>query len=306
MKFTRNIYIKYLFIIAGTLVFYTSNAQQSFLYTQYMFNGLVINPAYAGSSDALNITALGRKQWVNVDGAPTTAVLSAHSPIKNEKMGLGLMIANDRISIFNFSSINAIYSYRVLLSEKKRLSFGLQSGLTNYNIRYSQLTSKTSNDPSLNLADYNSLSPTFGAGLYYNTDRFYLGLSAPLLTANIFSPSQVVQQNIYFLNAGYVFNISNDLKFKPNGLIRFQSGSAQLDLNANFLFRDALWAGISYRAFNMLSFLLQLNVSEQFRIGYAYDSNIGALTSMNSGSHEIMLNYLFSFNKSKVVSPRYF
>jgi len=306
---------KYSSILAFLILIGITNlrlvAQQYNLYTQYAFNPLVINPAYAGSLETLSMTAFARKQWVGIDGAPTTATFSAHAPIKNQKMGLGLILGNDRIAIFNQTALTGIYSYRIQFSETKKLAMGLQAGFTNYSARYSQLTSYVSNDPALGTADVNSFAPNFGFGLYYSTNKFYAGLSIPYLSSNLIKSRKVVNNlsltNIYFLATGYVFTLSKDFKFKPNLLVRYiPNSSLQADFNFNFLFRNLIWVGASYRTFNAVSFITQINVSQQLRFGYGYEINMGTIQRLSTGSHEFMINYLFLFSKRKVVNPRYF
>jgi type IX secretion system PorP/SprF family membrane protein len=301
----------FLVVSIQLLIIVVARGQQSSLYTQYMFNGLAINPAYAGSHEALSMTAFARKQWANVEGAPLSATFSAHTPIKKEKMGLGFLFSNDKISIFNQTSLSAIYAYRIAFSEHRKLSFGLQAGFNNYSVRYSQLTSKTANDPALPTSDFTSWSPNFGAGVYYYSQKLYIGLSVPFLASNILANKYVAQRlelkNNYFFTTGYVMKLSPDIKLKPSVLVKYLSGNPiQIDLNANVLFREVLWAGVSYRSFNALSFLTQVNITEQLRIGYSYDLSLGKLAGFNSGSHEFMINYLFSFTKTRVDTPRYF
>jgi type IX secretion system PorP/SprF family membrane protein len=255
------------------------------------------------------MTAFGRKQWIGIDGAPVTGTFTAHTPIHKEKMGLGIILTNDKISVFNQTSLSAIYSYRILISETRRLSFGLQGGFNNYTIRNSQLTSKVPNDPLLTNSDVSSFTPSFGAGIYYDSKKSYIGFSIPYLTGKIFQPKSAVinLRNYYFLTAGYIIDISNDVKLKPSFLAKYISGNPmQVDLNTNIMFREVFWFGLSYRSFNSLCFLTQVNITDQLRIGYSYDMSLGKLAGLNAGAHELMINYLFSFHKTKVVTPRLF
>jgi type IX secretion system PorP/SprF family membrane protein len=308
----KNLVIKYLFIfLFNLLIIGEAMAQLPSLYSQYMFNGLAVNPAYAGSAEALSVTALARKQWTGVDGAPTGATFSAHAPVRKDKMALGLLLNNNHVSIFDQTSISAVYAYRILFSETARLSLGLQAGLTSYSAKYSKLTAKDPNDPSLAGADYTSITPNFGTGVYFSNRKFYAGLSVPSITSNLVKTKYVVNdlalRNVYLLTAGYVITLSNDFKLKPSALLKYVSGSPlQLDLNTNVLFREVLWLGVSYRTSNALSFIVQVNATDQFRVGYAYDHNIGSYSLLQSNSHEVMINYIFSYRKTKVVTPRYF
>jgi type IX secretion system PorP/SprF family membrane protein len=276
-----------------------------------MFNGLAINPAYAGTHDYLNLTALARKQWLGVDGAPSTMTFSAHSPMKNDKVALGLLFYSDKIGIFKQYSLNGIYAYKISISAKSKLSFGLQAGVTNYVARYSELTSKDPNDPNISQTDVSNYSPSFGAGLYYYSEKFYLGISSPFLLNNILQSNQVSNnfrmRSTYFLSSGIVLKLSDEVKWKPSTLIKYTSGApVQVDLNSNFLFKEVLWLGASLRNFSSVNFLVQFNVNEQLRIGYDYDLNLNKVSPLYRGSHEIMVNYFFSFSQKNVVTPRYF
>lgn len=303
----RNLPLLFLCIISILPV----SAQQASLFSQYMFNGLAINPAYAGTHDLLNMTVLARKQWIGVDGAPSTMTFSAHTPLKNQKVSLGTLFYGDKIGIFNQYSFNGIYAYKINISSKGRLSFGLQAGVNNYVARYSQLTSKDPNDPVVQHDDVSGFSPSFGAGLYYYTDKFYAGISSPFLVNNLLGSKQITNSfrisSTYFFMSGAVFRLSESVKFKPNILIKYVSGApVQADVSTNFLFKEVLWLGASLRNLSSVNFLVQFNISEQLRVGYDYDVNITKAPNIYSGSHEVMINYLFSFSKSKVVTPRYF
>lgn len=300
-------------ILLVSLIFMSlvTKAQQATLYSQYMFNGLAINPAYAGSSEALNLTATGRKQWSGVDGAPSTLTFSAHAPIRKEKMALGALITNDRISVFSQTTLNLIYAYRLHFSSGSTLAFGLQAGASNYLARYSNLTYKSPNDPTLQQEDYNSITPGFGAGIYYNSEKLYAGISVPYLASNFLATKYVANRlelkNHYFFTAGYVATINENLKFKPSALIKYIEGApVQIDYNANFLYKEFLWLGVSYRSKSSLIFLGQFYANDQLSFGYSYDYSLSKLSGFTTGAHEIMVSYLFSYTKTKVVTPRYF
>jgi type IX secretion system PorP/SprF family membrane protein len=310
-RHTRKHFLSCLLIFALLLISDSIYAQQDALFTQYMFNGLVINPAYAGSQDALSATFAARKQWVGIDGSPSTQTLTAHSPLKNEKVALGLSFISDNISVTHQYGVNAIYAYRLLLKDGNKLSFGLQAGFTQFKSQYSQLATRTANDPSFSSDQVSGLLPNFGTGIYYSTHKFYAGFSVPHLISNLLNDTTVsrnsVQRRHYILHSGYVFTLSHDLKLKPSVLIKAIEGApVQIDLNTNLLIREVLWLGVSYRSFSSLNFLTQVQITDQLRFGYSYDISVNKLNALNMGSHEIMLNYNFSFLKSKVVTPRYF
>lgn len=288
------------------------SAQQEAMFTQYMFNGLAINPAYAGSHESLSATLLFRDQWTGLPGAPSTQTFSVHSPIRNAKIALGLQVIHDKIAIFNQYGVNGSYAYR-MFTDKGTLSFGLQFGFTSYNADLSALGPQDPTDPVFQ-GDVNKVMPSFGAGIYYYTDRFYLGLSAPQLVTNSLTEDIVEidgdarQDRHYFLTAGHMFELSHNVKLKPNILIKAVEGAPiQMDLNANVLFSDVLWLGVSWRSLSDFDALIELQLTDQLLLGYSYDfASTTDLSRVNSGSHELMLNYRFRYAKNKVITPRYF
>lgn len=303
--------IRKLFTVVLLFAAFRGTAQHSSLFSQYMFNGLAINPAYAGSHDMLNMTASGRKQWIGVEGTPSTMTFSAHTPLKNEKVSLGLLLYGDKISIFTQQTLNAIYAYKINVNAKSKLSFGLQAGLNNYSAKYSQLTFKDPNDPVLASDDVRGLAPSFGAGLYYYSEKFYAGLSSPYLINDLIGKKQVYNnfkiRSTYFFTSGYVFILSQDVKLKPSVLLKYVYGApVQADFNANVLLREVLWLGASLRNFSALNFLTQFNLNAQLKLGYSYDLNLNKVSNVYKGAHEIMISYLFSFKKTQVENPRYF
>lgn len=299
----------YCFIIWLMLLSINGLAQQQSLYSQYMFNGLAINPAYAGSHEALSLTALGRKQWLNTDGAPTTLSFAAHAPVNHEKIALGIHMLSDQIGVTNQWSVNAAFAYRLQLDKTTTFSMGLQGGVTQYQSNFGDLVSRNPNDPAFSL-DYDTrLVPNFGVGAYYYTDKYFIGLSVPYLinwfpelNKTTFSSSQIRH---YFLNAGYVFTLSDDVKLKPSGLVKWVHGAAmQFDVNMNLLLREVVWIGASYRTSGTWVFLTKLQLSNQLSMGYALDVGSGQLRA--GASHEVMLNYRFYFKNTAVKTPRYF
>lgn len=284
-------------------------AQQQIMFTQYMFNGLAINPAYAGSHESLSITALGREQWTGIEGAPSTQTLTIHSPFHQDKIGVGLLFMHDRIGVTEQSGVYGSYAYRILIDEDRRFSMGLQAGFSHFNSRFSEISS---NDVAFGNQDVNTLDPNFGFGLYYNTNRFYVGASVPQLAENIFDKKNKISQintvRHYFLMTGYVFDLNESLKFKPNLLLKAVEGAPlEIDLNANLLIKEVLWVGASWRSFDSVDALLQLQITKNLQFGYAYDfATSSMMSAINSGSHELMINYRFTSSKNKIVTPRYF
>ncbi len=296
-------------------LFYNANAQQDAMYTQYMFNTMAINPAYAGSRNVISATALYRNQWTGLNGAPETATFSIDAPISSKRMGIGLQLYSDKAGIIKNTGALISYAYRIRL-ERGTLSFGLQGGIKQYAADFS----------SVNLSNGSStLDPAFseninrflfdsGAGVYYNSDRFYIGFAAMDLLRNRFSSYQSSgtslgsRENIHlFMSTGFVVPLSDDFNLKPSVLFKGVKGSPiEADINANLWIKDVVGIGVQYRTTADVAAMLELQVNPQIRIGYSYDYSTTNLQSVNSGSHEIMLRYEFGSNISKFLSPRYF
>ncbi len=313
MKTIKNISF-ILVLFSGTL---TSNAQQDPMYTHYMNNTLIVNPGYAGSRDALTITALHRSQWVGFDGAPSTQTLTAHSPICNEHTGIGLSVLNDNIGPTNNTSAFAYYAYRMKLNEKSKLALGLSGGVNIFQAQLSTLDLDQQTDPSFQSNINNKVTPNFGFGAYYSRERFYAGVSIPYLLQNNYS--EIVQTNgntllakeqrHYFFIAGMLFNLSDNLAFKPTTLIKMTPAApVQADLTASFIIAKKLLLGAMIRTGDSFGALVGFNITEQFHIGYSYDWSYGLKTAKyNQGSHEILLRYDFIFSsKNQIHSPRNF
>jgi len=288
-------------LLSTSLVFGQQDAQ----YTQYMYNMNVLNPAYAGSKGVMSIGLLGRTQWVGVDGAPQTLTLAMHSPIANQ-VGLGLSVIHDEIGPVKEDNVYADISYTINTSEEGRLAFGLKGGITFLDVRY---LSAIDIDP-LNIPIHQT-SPNFGAGIYYYTNKFYLGLSAPNfletrhLDNNEGQYSTASEKMHYFLTSGYVFDLNGNLKLKPSAMVKATTGAPlSVDLSANLLVDNRFEFGLSYRFDDSFSGLVGFQVNDDFRIGYAYDHTISSYGQFNSGSHEILL--LFDFNRRNIKSPRFF
>ncbi len=290
----------------GSLV---SVAQQQAMYTQYMFNGLAINPAYAGSQEALSITALARKQWAGFDGAPSTQTFSVHSPVSNRKAAWGLLLSHDNIGVTDQYAIYGMYAYRLKLG-KGTLATGLQAGVDSYRAGFSQVNVRQNGDDLFTFDDVQGMIPNFGAGVYYSTNRFYTGFSLPRLLTNVYpgdNQARARQYQHWFFTTGYVFDLSRTLKLKPNLLVKAVEGApVEFDINANLLIQEKFWVGLSYRSLDAVSGLLEFQATEQFKFGYSYDYTLTELRPYQGGSHEVMLNYQLRFKKTKITSPRYF
>ncbi|MEO1487191.1 MAG: type IX secretion system membrane protein PorP/SprF [Bacteroidota bacterium] len=295
-------------------------AQQNPQYTQYMYNTQIINPAYSGSREALSFGLLGRTQWVNLEGSPESGTFTVNCPIGlYDNMGLGLSIVHDRLGPSTESNITADYAYRIDVSRTGKLSFGLKAGLDVLNVDFSQLDIFNSNDPFFQNNIDNQLQPQIGAGLYFNTNRFYMGASVPnflrtkhfdestLEADNVDSDSIALERLHYFLIAGYVFDLNPNLKFKPAALFKAVGGSPlQWDFSANFLFNEKFTFGASYRWSASLSALAGFQITDTFFLGMAYDYQTTEIEQFSDGSYEVFLRFDI-FNKSdRIVTPRFF
>jgi len=297
-------------IFALMLMCYTGFAQQDAQYTQYMYNTININPAYAGSRGVMSIFGLHRTQWVGLDGAPTTNAFSLNTPINNSNLGVGFSVVNDRIGPTSDNTISADISYTIPMNEEYKLSFGIKASGNIFNLDTDKLTPAQANDPNLNNFN-NDFSPNFGAGVYLHSDKLYLGLSVPnFLQDSKYNDNEVAvfqeRMNFYFIG-GYVFDVSPTIKFKPAFLTKIVTGAPlQVDASANFLFFDKLMLGGAYRWDAAVSALAGFQITDGLFIGYSYDMETTRLRRFNSGSHEVFLRFEL-FNKvSKMVSPRFF
>lgn len=298
---------QYLIVIFVSICL-AAGAQQQASYTQYMFNGMVINPGYIGSHDALSFSLVGRWQWLGMEGAPNTQTLSVHSPIRSKNMGVGLQVSRDEIAVTTSSTVMGGYAYKISVGGGF-LSMGLQGGVQMYNANYSEAYT-LSTDPTFQ-DSYSATRPNFGTGLFYYNSVFYAGFSIPeLLNNKVESKGQSVltQRRHYFWSGGAVFALSPSVKMKPNFLIKAVDGAPlSVDYNLNFLLQEILWLGVSYRAPESVSFLVEFNVNRRFRLGYAMDYILDATISQaTQTSHELMLNYKINLVKDQVVTPRYF
>ena len=287
-------------------------AQQDPQFTQYMYNTQVVNPGYAGSRDILSVGVLGRYQWVNIEGAPRTYTFTVNSPIGlMNKSGIGLSIVHDQLGIVKDTNINIDYSYRLYLSSETKLAFGLKAGLDVFNVDYSALNTNT-NTPDILLQNNieNSLLPQVGAGLYLYSNKWYVGLSVPnFLETNHYKSSDVEakEKTHFFGIAGYVFNLSETVKFKPATLFKAVEGSPlQVDFSANFLLNEKLTLGAAYRWDAAVSALAGFQISDSIFAGVAYDYDTTILNDYSGGSYEIIIRFDLVTRTVKAISPRFF
>lgn len=284
-------------------------AQQDPMYSQYMFNTLAFNPAYAGSADVFTATALSRHQWVGFAGAPSTQTLSLHSPLPGNKLALGGNLIHDVAGPAKQSSAFLDAAYRIRTGTDTRLAFGLSGGINFFQADLASLSTVETEPHNANVKG--KVLPNFGFGLYWSSARYYVGLSAPKLLENVIGDDGAVvtsqEFRHYFLIAGYVLDLSQDMKFKPSIMLRAVEGAPlSLDVNASFLLRDRVWFGAMYRYGNGFGLQGQYQINEQLRVGYAFDLTTTAMGAYNAGTHEIMVGYDLKFTKGRTISPRYF
>lgn len=289
-------------------------AQQQAMFTHYSFNTLAVNPAYAGSRDALTVTGLYRNQWVGFEGAPVTQTLTVHTPVIKQ-LGLGLSILNDKIGPTSSTSLYADVSYSIPFSDTKnsKLAFGLKSGINLLQSNLNQVNTDNSSDNSFSGIESRQALPNFGLGAYYHNDKWYAGLSSPTIIQNSISTLKgtdgAKEIRHYFLIAGAVFDLNENLKFKPTTYLKVtKSVPLELDLTGMFILKEKLELGAMLRTTDAFGALLGYNVKPNMRLGYSYDFSYGNTTlKYNGGSHELMFRYDFIYNENKKIkSPRYF
>jgi type IX secretion system PorP/SprF family membrane protein len=302
----RKIYIFIIMYLPVNCAF----GQQSPQFTQYMYNTISVNPGYAGSREALSIVGLHRSQWVGIDGGPTTQTLSIHSPLRNEKLGVGFSFINDKLGYENFNYLYADFSYTINLTEKTKLAFGIKAGFSYYNIDETLFNEPdVINDPYFR-EKLNRWTPNIGAGLYLHQNKWYVGLSSPKLVQNDYNKLGnyvALEQSHFYVIGGYVFDLNESVKMRPTTLIKYTKGSPlSYDATLSFFFFEKLWLGAAYRFDDSVGALADFQITKQLRIGYAYDYPISDIRRFTTGSHEIMLMFDFKFEKTKFKSPRYF
>ena len=303
-------------LLAGLLSFSTY-AQQDPQFTQYMFNLLAINPAYAGSAERVSIKALTRHQWVGFQGAPTTQTLTIHSPLMRETLGIGGTIMRDEHGPVTQYGFMLDLAYRIHFGGERKLAFGLKGGMNLVQGRFGELNPLQTGDQVFQQNVNSKLDPQFGFGMMYYGDRFYLGVSSPkLLRTKFFEDApldttgnawQQGQRAHLFLSGGYVFNMGVYHKFKPTFLVKgVQGAPISFDLSANFFFFEKFWLGAMYRHQDAVGALFQYFFTDGIYAGYSYDYPISVLRNYSGGSHEIMLGFDFGRKLKGIRSPRYF
>ncbi|MEM6523400.1 MAG: type IX secretion system membrane protein PorP/SprF [Bacteroidota bacterium] len=284
-----------------------ANAQQEYMVTHYMFNGLGLNPAYAGVHDGLSASFILREQWVGFEGAPSTQIASIHSPLSDRPVSLGAILYRDKLGLSTEYGGYFSYAYRLQINNEFRLSMGLQASVHNYSVDYMQANSGINDNEGLGNLSQTLLN--LGAGLLLHSDRAYLGISSPQLMnrkLEIGDPDGQFTDLVrhFYVSAGYAFDLGYDYVLKPNILVKAVDGAPiQVDINANLLIKSVVWVGAAYRSMDSIDALFGLQINPKLMVSYATDFT---LSEIGAQSHEIMLNYIFELPSKKILSPRYF
>lgn len=304
--------MKKLFFAFTILISSVAVSQQETQYSMYFFNPLFINPAYAGSQDALNITALYRSQWTNIDGAPKSTCLTVHSPLKNEHLGIGATIANDQIGAIKNTSTFVDLSYSIQTNKKgNRLAFGLKIGADYFQKNYSNLkVQQTIDNVYLNNLNNNQWLFNTGFGIYYYGKKFYVGTSSPRLISNQLNKdnqSKAYQKNHFYVFSGFVYSLNPILDMRPSFAIKYTHNSPlSIEGNLSFFLYEKIWVGLMYRHNSFIGANISYLINEKFKVGYAYDYSTNSIQNYSSNTHEIMLSYDLKTKSKGFRSPRYF
>ena len=290
----------------------TLRAQQETQHSMYFFNPVLLNPAYAGSQEAIQVTGTARDQWTGLKGAPKTQVLSIHSPLKIENIGLGLMVLNDELGVTKNTGVYADMAYSIKVNKKNnRLAFGLKAGVDFLRQDFSNLRVNDNTDE-LYTEGFNYRKNLFnvGAGIYYYGKRHYLGVSTPRLVKNKINVNvdqKALQENHYYFFGGVVIKLNPAINMRPSFIVKYVNNAPlSIEGNLSFLFYDKIWIGAMYRHEAATGLNIMYNVSQNLRIGYAYDYQLTSLQKFSQGSHEIMLSYDLRSKAKGFKSPRYF
>ncbi len=307
---------KIVYALALLLITFTLKvkAQHNIVYSQYIFNGLLINPAYAGSHVQLSSTLSYRNQWINFEGAPTTATFGIHSAFNKEKVGLGLLMTSDKIGSYTNTSVFGSYAYRIKMQRGGVLSMGVQGGFHNFKADFSALKLKVDSDPIFN-GYFNEFRPNFGGGIFYYNDKFFAGFSVPVILkhTDFFKGNfeQLTLPRFYYLNIGTIMPLDRmeKVKVSPSFLLRLQDGTPlSADINLNVIFYDLISVGTSYRTEDALVGLLNFKLSEKFHFSYSYDYTLSSINEYSRGTHEFTINYRTRIKRvhKDVECPYYF
>ncbi len=288
-------------------------AQQDPMYTQYMHNPLTVNPAYAGSTAMLSAMFLAREQWVGFDGAPKSRTLTMNVPVSRYNLGTGFAFINDELGPVKQNSVFVDMAYHLRLNERATLAMGIKAGFDMIQIDLMNLSLDQGNDETFSQNFSEEFIINFGVGLYYYTDRFYFGASIPRMLRNSYDNDGInttslgYKERHYFVTTGALFDLNDHIKLKPSILAKIVwNAPLSIDLSANFIFNDLLWLGAGYRVEDSMNFLIHYQLTDQLRVGYAFDLTESELRRYSNGTHEIMVAFDFQFNKKRIMTPRYF
>lgn len=304
--------MKKLIIILALFTGSAAMAQQDALFSQYMFNKLVLNAGYTGSREVMSADLMDRYQWVGIDGAPKTITFSMHTPLRNDHIGIGFYIYRDQLGPTIDQGFQASYAYRLILP-KGKLSFGIQAGFKYFDIDWEQIYTENP-DYMFQGTQQNKLTPDANFGIYYYTNQMYAGISSKQLFQNEYGMVKTDGKTAYskllrhfYGMAGLAVPISEEVLFRPSTLIKYvKNAPLQVDFNASFLIHELFWIGMTYRTENALVFMTEFNLSKNLRLGYSYDVYLNQLVHSNKGSHEIRLGFDFDLFKNRMLTPRYF
>ncbi len=316
-----NKYIVILILLLSNLTH--TYGQQDPMYTQYMFNIQVVNPAYVGIWDNMTFMALSRLQWVGITGAPETHSFSVHAPLRNENIGIGLTVVDNDQGLENRFAVFVDYAYRLKLSEKTSLRLGIKTTIQHYQNNFDAYELNPNfaapRDPAFQGYIDQTFKPNFGVGAFLHSEQFYLGLSIPriieskykaregYLSTNGIEYTTNPELRHYFIIGGFVFDMGKKLKFKPTFSTRASIGvPVEFDVSANFLLNERLWLGGMYRSGDSYGAIVQWIINEKLRFGYAIDFTTTNLKRFHDGVHEIMISYELNLLRSRYTSPRYF
>ena len=289
-------------------------AQTEPMYSQYMYNMLGVNPAYAGNREATSFNFFQRRQWVGLAGAPQTTSVSLDGAFNDNKLGWGVQAYDDKLGVERADGVNMMMATHIQVSDKGTLSGGLSMGLMNYRIDLLNVQGRyTPSDPAF-YSNFNKWLPAVGLGIYYNTDKFYAGFSVPNVLKSRLTAFDVMNSGIQkvnsthlFFTSGYVFDVNEDVKIKPSTMIKAVGGAPiEADFNTNVWLKNVIGLGFSYRTGDAMVAMAEAQINNNLRVGYAYDITISPLKYYNNGSHELMFRYEFGNNNTKIKSTRYF
>ena len=303
---------KYALYIIIVCISVTASAQLEPLSNMYLWNMMAINPAYAGNQEALSVTMLHRNQWTGFEGAPNTNTVSLHTPLRNDNVALGALLYHDQAGVSTSTGILGNFAYRIPLS-KGKLSFGLGGGITIMKNAWNKLVAFDPDDALITNENQTYALPNFSVGAWYSTPKLFAGLSIPMFLSHDFNEGIYRYAIIndfsaynYFMTGGYLFDLGANWKILPSALIRYNPGdNLQVDINSYIIYREKIWAGLSFRSNKSMVGLLMYHVTRQMALAYAYDFGLGSTGNYMSGSHEIMIRYNFRY-LIDVISPRLF